>query len=354
MLLKKMLYKHVVSFLQTNIRKISNTTIATVCAVHFMTSYFAFLLSGEGGLTGSMVDYLYYWVVTSSTVGYGDLSPVTPAGKLIVAFYFIPFSLVMFTVIVAKAGDYITTKIRRYMMGHKSFSDLENHIVIVGYHTKRTKEIVELILADKKRERRTILIVTKENILHPFLETDGVEYCNVESYSDAASLEKIAISKACKVIIDGLNDGDNFAHAVHFKNKVNDKCHITTYISDEDKATTLRELNGNIEVVTPKVAEQLVRTMQDNGTSMTFHQLLTSGYGQTVYVSDLKVGKVGEITVHVLENYLRAKYSAKFLGYSTNDDSGSLKINPPLTEVVKSGSRIHYISDERINEIDCG
>ena len=351
MLLSKMPFKHLVSFIQANVRKISSTTIAVVCIFHYLTSYFAFVLCKETGLTDNFVDYLYYWVVTSSTVGYGDLSPVTQSGRLIVALYFIPFSLVMFTVVIAKSGDFITNRIRKYMMGHKSFSDLSSHIIIVGYHPKRTKKLVDLILADRNREKRTILIVTTENIMHPFLEDEGVEYCNVESYSDPDSLRRIAIGKACKVIIDGRSDGDNFSHAVHFKNKVSDTCHITTFMADEDKAQTLRELNGNIEVVTPKVAEQLVRTMQDHGTSMTFHQLLTSGYGQTVYVSTLHMPHTIETSAIEVTEFLKTKFNAKFLGYSTTSLGQDLKLNPDDASVIKDGYRIHYICDERICEL---
>ena len=35
----------------------------------------------------SVADALYFWLMTVSTVGYGDLAPTTPAGKTFVAIY---------------------------------------------------------------------------------------------------------------------------------------------------------------------------------------------------------------------------------------------------------------------------
>ena len=37
-----------------------------------------------GGLAHSVVDYIYFSIVTSTTIGYGDLHPVTSAGKMLV------------------------------------------------------------------------------------------------------------------------------------------------------------------------------------------------------------------------------------------------------------------------------
>ena len=38
---------------------------------------------GDGGLPGGFIPYLYYSVVTFTTLGYGDVSPQTAAGQII-------------------------------------------------------------------------------------------------------------------------------------------------------------------------------------------------------------------------------------------------------------------------------
>ena len=38
---------------------------------------------GEGGLPGGFIPYLYYSVVTFTTLGYGDVAPQTVAGQIV-------------------------------------------------------------------------------------------------------------------------------------------------------------------------------------------------------------------------------------------------------------------------------
>ncbi|WP_163933580.1 ion channel [Paraferrimonas sp. SM1919] len=343
-----MFYK-LISFIYSHINKLSLLVILGFCLGHFITSYWLFYLAQEQQLITTWIDYFYYWIVTSSTVGYGDMSPVSQAGRLIVGIYFIPFSLTMFTILLAKGGEIITTRIRRTLMGHKSFADLSGHIILVTGHIHRSKKIIELILADNNRKPRTILLVTKEHIEHPYPDTDYVEFCHLDSYSDNSSLAKIAIEKADRVIIDGMNDDENFANAVHFKNKVQPNCHITTYLVDEAKADTLRELGVNIEVATPKAAEQMVRAMQDHGSTMAMHQLLTSGEGQTIYVSQLCSDK--SVKVSEVEHLLKSKHDAKFLGFASDELATDMQINPGWEAVIHPQMYIHYISKQRLAKI---
>ena len=53
-------------------------------AFYAVSSYWLLFAAGEVDLIAD-VDFLYWLAVTASTVGYGDLSPVTSAGKLVVA-----------------------------------------------------------------------------------------------------------------------------------------------------------------------------------------------------------------------------------------------------------------------------
>ena len=136
-----MLFKKLYRLFRQSVRQVTYLSIFWITLLHFTLSYALFDWVGETGLTADIVSYAYFWVVTASTVGYGDASPVTAHGKLIVALFFIPFSLMIFTLIFSKMGELISQKIRKTMTGQKNFFNAINHIVIVGYHAERTPKL---------------------------------------------------------------------------------------------------------------------------------------------------------------------------------------------------------------------
>jgi voltage-gated potassium channel Kch len=57
----------------------------------------------------SAVDALYFSVITMATIGYGDLSPVTTAGKVFTMFYAL-LSVGVFVALAAKIGAILLEK----------------------------------------------------------------------------------------------------------------------------------------------------------------------------------------------------------------------------------------------------
>jgi voltage-gated potassium channel len=66
----------------SSLKKISIFMLAVFSAVIILGSVMYLVESGENGFN-SIPDSIYWAIVTITTVGYGDISPVTPLGKLI-------------------------------------------------------------------------------------------------------------------------------------------------------------------------------------------------------------------------------------------------------------------------------
>ena len=81
--------------LRRHITQVSWPALISLMLLHAVSTLLLLSLAGEQDLVTSG-NYLYYYVVTTSTVGYGDFSPASETGKLIVAIYQIPFGLGLF------------------------------------------------------------------------------------------------------------------------------------------------------------------------------------------------------------------------------------------------------------------
>ena len=82
-------------------------TIVGATAFYAVTSYWLLYAVGEHDLIAD-IDFIYWLAVTASTVGYGDLSPTTPEGKLVVAFYVIPLGLSIFAMVIGRIAAWVS------------------------------------------------------------------------------------------------------------------------------------------------------------------------------------------------------------------------------------------------------
>lgn len=176
------IFKRLVAVVQSHIDQVSWQAVALTTLLHMLLIWGLLVSAGELELT-PLTTYFYYYVVTTSTVGYGDFSASTEAGRWIVALLQIPFGLALFGVLLGKTGQTVTYLIRRAMTGDKNFSHINNHIIIFGWHDTRTKKIIDYILADKKRLDRRILLVVTEQMEHPFLANPQVDFAHLNSFT---------------------------------------------------------------------------------------------------------------------------------------------------------------------------
>ena len=121
----------------------------------------ALVLVGAAGLTVfernlSFPDALWWAVVTVTTVGFGDIAPASPGGRLIgvVLMFFGIGVLGMFTATIA--GAFVEKRLRKER-GMGSY-DLESHIILCGWND-RTREIVKDLRADPRAADAPIVLL---------------------------------------------------------------------------------------------------------------------------------------------------------------------------------------------------
>ena len=98
---------------------------------------FAFFEHGNNPSVENYFDVLWWWVITSSTVGYGDIVPVTTPGRITAILTIVSgFSIA----IIAESVHTFMDRHKRGMVQHKS----KNHIVLCEY-TAVADEIIQAL-----------------------------------------------------------------------------------------------------------------------------------------------------------------------------------------------------------------
>lgn len=346
------IFKRLFLLVRNHIDQVSWQAVAIATLLHMVLIWLLLIFAGEAALR-PVSTFVYYYIVTTSTVGYGDFSATTDLGRWIVAILQIPFGLALFGVLLGKTGQTVTYLIRRAMTGDKSFAHFHNHIIIFGWHQIRTKKMIDYILADQKRLDRRILLAVTESMEHPFLANAHVDFVRLTSFTDLSELERVAIKLADKIIIDGQDDDETFTTALRISKLVKDDCHISAHFNDESKVEMLLEHCYNVECSTAKSAEILVRSMQDPGSSRVQEELLSTLHGDTqfslVIPADLAVMEFGKLFHH-----FKHDHDAILLGVAHNLSAQNMDLNPPLDYPVNSGDILHYIAVDRVlsSEVD--
>ncbi|CAH9055227.1 hypothetical protein PSECIP111951_02758 [Pseudoalteromonas holothuriae] len=340
------IFKRLVVIFRAHVDQASWQLLSTVTVCHLILVWVLLFCAGELALIEPNT-FIYYYIVTTSTVGYGDFSATTDFGRWVVALVQIPFGLALFGVLLGKAGQFMTFWIRRSMTGDKDFYHLRNHIIIFGWHPTRTKKMIDYILADAKRQDRRIVLAVVDEIEHPLLSYSQVDFAKLASFTDDDELARISTSYADKIIIDGQDDNQTFTAALKLSPMVKKNAHISAQFVDESKVNLLRAHCQNVECSSSKSAEILVRAMQDPGSSRVQEELLSTLYGDTQFSlqlpANLKTCQFG-----ALFHYFKEKHDAILLGIAHDLSAQNMDLNPPLDYPVNAGDILHYIAAERV------
>lgn len=312
------------------------------------TSYLLLYLAGEQDLL-DFTDFLYWIVVTGSTVGYGDMSPTTATGKWVVALYVIPMGLSIFALVLGRIASWVSIQWQKGAKGLNALN-LQDHILVIGWNGKRTEQLLKLLLIEKQNSVNNpdIVLCVRADIANP--RPADIEFVHVDSFNKDEDMEKACVSTAATILIDNPDDDMTMTTALYCSGR-NKKAHKVAYFEDESLVGLLQSHCPEIEC-TPSVAvEMLAKSAFDPGSSLLHHDLLDVFEGQAQYSSTIPEG-TKPIKTETLFYKLKTNYDAVFIGVAKAEHVNKITVNPSLSSTLNAGDKIFYIAEQRINNIN--
>lgn len=330
--------------------KIRAVHLLEVMLAHYLLVYIGFRYAGEA-ISESLIDFTYFYVVTSSTIGFGDLTPKTDTGKMIVTFGMIPFCVTMFTAILGKMLQVFINYIRKELMGAMSYNNYVNHIILFGYNHKRTHEFVHHFNEERTLDQsgKKLVLVTDQPMENPFTDQKFVHFCVVSDLFSDKEIQRTGISGCTDAVVDLGSDDANFVFSTHIARKIKKDAHISTLLDDVNKAHTLQRLHGNIEAITDCRDELLLRCTSDSGASRTIQRLSSPGQGLTLMVMNMPSDV--QCTASELRSAL-VKKGAFLVGIAKDQLANEFYPLPKDEMYLEPSDFVHYISPQRLHYID--
>ncbi|MGB9964847.1 NAD-binding protein [Halobacterium hubeiense] len=166
-----------------------------------------YALRGERGFTGvtTMLDAFYYTLVTSSTVGYGDVTPTTQEARLFSLSVLVLGTASFAIALGALLGPALEARFAS-ALGRMTQSDLESldgHVVVAGYG-----DLTEPILTELAASDRQLVVLTDEDKHVSRLRERDVNVL-VADPGDEASLRRAGVDRARAVVAATNDDGED-------------------------------------------------------------------------------------------------------------------------------------------------
>lgn len=147
----------------------------------------------------SAVDVFYFAVVTLTTVGYGDIVPVTPRARLVAATIITPIRVLILIIFIGTAYQLVLQRYREAYQMRRVQNRLDNHVIICGYGVKGHATVQELRSFGRSPE--DIVVIDADRDVADDAARDGLVAFRGDATSEAA-LSAAAIQKAEYVIVD--------------------------------------------------------------------------------------------------------------------------------------------------------
>ncbi|MBB1312990.1 ion channel [Aliivibrio sp. SR45-2] len=319
-------------------------TLMFLLISYALLSWLGLSYANEPQLTDNLSSFFYYIVTTSSTVGYGDLSPTTDYGRLFSALFIIPCGVGLFALSVGRAAVFFTDFWRTNRRGRRNLN-LENHIIVIGINSGRTHHLVQM-LRREEQGRREVVVVSCEYEESPF--DSDIHFVRVNSFTDAVEMERSNLSKASAVIVD--TDLDDVTLTVSlFVAEQNSEAHLVAHFEDPIKRDLLHKYCPNSECISSLSTELVAKSVMDKGSSFIHSELVSAHEGQTQYSIEIP-SEITPFTIESVYTPFKKQYEAIIIAIQTNNEG--CKINPSLETILSPGDVIYYIADERITDLN--
>lgn len=312
--------------------------------LHFLVSLVLLALAGEA-FTGDAVTFLYFYVTTATTVGYGDLSPATAWGRVFGALFVLPGAIAAFTAVLGKAVADLGNYWRRAMNGLGDYSTRTGHTVVLGWQGVRTRRLIELLRADQP-EDETIVLIAKSVKQNPMPEE--LDFVRADALSTPRGLERAGVAGARAIVIRGEDDDETLAATLATASAA-PKAHIVAHFEDERAAELIQRQCPEVEAIGSLSAELLVRSSRDPGASRVADLLFSAKTEDTAFSAQVPQLSA-TLTYGDVFAGLKREHDATLVGIGTGDlgHGGEVDLNCPGNRPVAAGETVFYIADGRL------
>ena len=283
----------------------------------------------------TILDSLYMTVITLSTIGYGEVNPVSQPGRLF-TLILIVMGVGFFLYVIGNVVQFLVEGRIRLVLGRhkldKQINQLNNHYIICGYGRMGRAFCRYLIQKDLK-----FVVIEKNEDRIPVMNTDHVLYISGEATIEE-NLLKAGIKRASNLIATLGTDADNVLLVLLAKG-LHPKLHVVARTSQNAAKKPLYTAGADV-VVSPfdigarRMAHAILRP-----NVIRFLEYAFADESTDIHIEEIPVAASSKLVdVTLQESGIRKKYNLIILSIIKKD--GDMIFNPTASTPIEADQKI--------------
>ncbi len=295
-----------------------------------------------GGTVGYMIieewpilDSVYMTMITLSTIGYGEVNPVSQPGRII-TLILIVLGVGFFLYVIGNVVQFLVEGRIRLVLGRhkldKQISQLNNHYIVCGYGRMGRAFCRYLIQKGLK-----FVVIEKNEDRIPVMNTDHILYVTGEATIEE-NLLKAGIRRASNLIATLGTDADNVFLVLLAKGLKPD-LYVVARASQNASKKPLDTAGADV-VVSPfdigarRMAHAILRP-----NVIRFLELAFADEDTDIHIEELTVAESSKLVdVTLQDSGIRHKYNLLILSIIKKD--GDMVFNPSADTIIGDGQKI--------------
>jgi len=239
----------------------------------------------------SITDIVYFAFVTVTTVGYGDIVPVSDRARLIDALLVTPIRMFVWFIFLGTAYEFVIRRIVEDFRMNAIQRRLESHIIVCGFGFSGRVAARELVAKGQSKDRIVVIDTQSER-----LEGAGeAGYIGLRGDATKEVTLREARLETARAVLICLAPDNTAALAVLTARSLNENVRIVALVQDEENQQLMRRAGADEVVIPAKMAGFLAADAVESRYTTRFVSDVLSSRGGTLKIIERRAmaGEIG-------------------------------------------------------------
>jgi len=296
----------------------------------------------------TFINALYMTVITMTTVGFGEVHPLSQEERLFTVFLIL-MSVITVGYVASVLTEYIASgelfeKIK-FNKVQKKIEQLKKHTIVCGYGRNGKQAVIKL-----NKFNIPLVIIENDETLITEIEESNLLYIEGNATRDE-TLEKAGIKKASNLITTLPSDADNL-YVVLSARQLNKKMTIVSRASDDSSDSKLRIAGADNVIMPDKLGGDHMASLLVTPDIVEFVDMLSIDSENATHIEEIIVEDLPKefMSKSIRDLDLRRKTGCTVIGFKTPDCE--YVINPEAdTQLISNSKLIVLGSLEQIQNL---